>query len=66
MSKKISAKDLLPPRTIRDFLSVTGKTVKRWESKYGWTVLKLNDRFVRYVRSEVEDSLGVSFPMINE
>ena len=60
--KKIPAKELLPPRTIKDYLSVTGKTIKRWETQYGWTVLKINARLVRYVKSEVEDSLGVLFP----
>jgi hypothetical protein len=60
--KKIPAKELLPPRTIKDYLSVTGKTIKRWEIQYGWTVLKINARLNRYVRSEVEDSLGVIFP----
>ena len=60
--KKIPAEQLLPPRTIKDYLSVTGKTIKRWEIQYGWTVLKINARLVRYIKSEVEDSLGVLFP----
>ena len=59
---KVPADDLLAPRTIRDYLSVTGKTINRWEAKYGWTVLKINARLVRYLKSEVEESLGVSFP----
>ena len=62
IGKKIPAEQLLPPRTIKDYLSVTGKTIKRWEIQYGWTVLKINARLVRYIKSEVEDSLGVLFP----
>ena len=59
---KFPINDLISPRKVAEYLDVTIRTVKRWEQKYNWSVLKINDRFLRYRKSEVENSLSVEIP----
>lgn len=62
MSKNIKAEDLIPPQIVAEFLDVTVKTVSRWEKKHNWTIVRLNERLKRLLKSEVEETLGVRFP----
>jgi uncharacterized protein YjcR len=47
-------------KRIADALEVTPKTIKRWAKEYGWKVIRINSRLIRYHKSEVERSLGVN------
>ena len=39
---------------------VSHRTIKRWEQKYNWQPIKINDRLLRYRKSQIEKSLGIS------
>ena len=51
----------LSPRQIREKMDVSAGTVRRWAKQYGWERKEINARVIRYLASDVEDSLGVSF-----
>ena len=51
----------LSPRVIRERMDVSAGTVRRWAKKYGWGRRNINARVIRYLASDVEKSLGVSF-----
>jgi hypothetical protein len=47
-------------KRIADALEVTPKTVKRWAKEYGWKVIRINSRLIRYRKSDVEITLGIN------
>jgi hypothetical protein len=51
----------LSPRLIREKMDVCAGTVRRWAKQYGWERKQINARVIRYLASDVENSLGVSF-----
>ena len=51
----------LSPRIIREKMDVSPGTVRRWAKQYGWERKEINARVIRYLASDVEESLGVSF-----
>ena len=57
---KVSIHDLISSRKLEDAFDVSHRTIKRWEKRYGWEPIRINDRFLRYRKSQVEDSLGIS------
>jgi uncharacterized protein YjcR len=42
-------------------MDVSAGTVRRWAKQYGWERKEINARVIRYLASDVENSLGVSF-----
>ncbi len=59
-----SIHDLVSSRFLEDAFDVTHRTIKRWETKYGWKAIRINDRLLRYRKSEVQESLGVNLDPI--
>lgn len=57
--------DLVSSRFLQETLSITHKTVKRWQKKYGWKAFYINDRLLRFRKSEVQESLGVNLEPLN-
>ena len=57
---KVSIHDLISSKKLEEAFDVHHRTIKRLEKRYGWTPVKINDRFLRYRKSQVEDSLGIS------
>lgn len=53
--------EYLSPRKIREKLDVCPGTVRRWAKHYGWKRKSLNARVIRYLREDVEKTLGVDF-----
>ena len=53
--------DYLSPRKIREKMDVSAGTVRRWAKQYEWSRKALNSRVIRYLREDVEKTLGVSF-----
>jgi uncharacterized protein YjcR len=53
--------DYISPRQIRDKMDVSAGTVRRWAKLYGWERKVINSRVIRYMVTEVENSLGVKF-----
>jgi transposase len=51
----------LSPRKIRERMDVSAGTVRRWAKQYGWERKNINARVIRYLATDVEQSLGVSF-----
>ena len=51
----------LSPRAIRERMDVSAGTVRRWAKNYGWRRREINARVIRYMATDVEKSLGVSF-----
>lgn len=60
--KDIKIDNLISQKRIADLLDVTPRTVNRWEKRYNWTVIRLNQKFKRFVKSEVAESLGLEIP----
>jgi hypothetical protein len=55
-----SIHDLISAKYLEDLFNVTHRTIKRWESKHGWNPVRITNKIIRYHKSEVEKSLGVS------
>jgi transposase len=53
--------DYLSPRKIREKMDVSAGTVRRWAKQYSWKKTALNSRVIRYLREDVEKTLGVTF-----
>ncbi len=53
--------EYLSPRIIREKMDVSAGTVRRWAKQQGWTRKEINSRVIRYLRKDVEKTLGVSF-----
>lgn len=53
--------EYLSPRQIRERMDVSAGTVRRWAKQYGWDRRRINARVIRYLATDVEHSLGVSF-----
>jgi uncharacterized protein YjcR len=51
----------LSPRKIRERMDVSAGTIRRWAKQYGWERKNINARVIRYLATDVEQSLGVSF-----
>ena len=58
---KVKATDLISPKKIAELLEVRPKTIKKWEIKYGWNPIWFSHKVKRYSRTEVEESLQISF-----
>lgn len=51
----------LSPRKIRERMDVSAGTVRRWAKQYEWERKNINARVIRYLATDVEQSLGVEF-----
>jgi uncharacterized protein YjcR len=58
---KVPVDQLIGSKEIATAFQVAPRTVRRWSHQYGWQKFRLSHKVLRYLRSEVEDSLGVSF-----
>ena len=55
--------ELLSRQEVADLLTVTPRTIARWEKKNLLTPIRLSSRIIRYSRSEVEELLVKSRAM---
>lgn len=53
--------EYLSPRIIREKMDVSPGTVRKWAKQYGWARKSINARVIRYLKEDVENSLGVAF-----
>ena len=56
--------DLVSSRFLEEMFDVSHRTIKRWEKKFNWEPIRINDRLLRYRKSQIEESLGVSLDRI--
>ena len=57
----IPVEDLISSKEIQAAFKVKRATVHRWAKSFNWTKLSFSHKVVRYLRKEVEESMGVSF-----
>ena len=53
--------EYISPRLIREPKDVSAGTVRRWAKQHEWGRKYINSRVIRYLRSDVENTLGVHF-----
>lgn len=58
---KVPVDQLIGSKEIATAFQVAPRTVRRWSVAYGWQKFRLSHKVLRYLRSEVEETLGVSF-----
>ena len=51
--------EYISPRLIRETMDVSAGTVRRWAKQHEWARKYINSRVIRYLRSDVEKTLGV-------
>ena len=52
--------ELVTPKQIREAAQVGARTVRRWADRFDWRTVRLNQRVIRYSKSDVEATLGVT------
>ena len=58
---RIPIDQLISSKEIQDAFEVRPRTVRRWSKAYGWREHRFSHKVLRYLREDVEESMGVSF-----
>lgn len=58
---RIPIDQLISSKEIQDAFEVRPRTVRRWSKAYGWREYRFSHKVLRYLREDVEESMGVSF-----
>lgn len=58
---KIPIEQLIGSKEIQDAFDVRPRTVRRWAKCHGWKEYRFSHKTLRYLREEVENTMGVAF-----
>lgn len=65
-TNKIPVEQLISSKDIESAFEVGRRTVRRWAKQYNWREYRFSHKVLRYLRNDVENSMGVSFANIIE
>ena len=65
-TNKIPVEQLISSKDIESAFEVGRRTVRRWAKQYNWKEYRFSHKVLRYLRNDVENSMGVSFANIIE
>jgi transposase len=60
-TNKIPVEQLISSKDIESAFEVGRRTVRRWAKQYNWREYRFSHKVLRYLRNDVENSMGVSF-----
>lgn len=60
-TNKIPVEQLISSKEIESAFEVGRRTVRRWAKLYNWREYRFSHKVLRYLRNDVENSMGVSF-----
>ena len=60
-SNKVPVSQLISSKEIESAFRVGRRTVRKWAKQYEWKEFRFSHKVLRYLKHEVEDSMGVDF-----